>query len=808
MSQDIVVGWKTAGLNPNIASLRYRALFPLIALEKQGVKNKICSRVNRSFLKGLDALIIVKSFKSEDVWLAQEAFNLSIPVVFDLCDNIFIEGYGGDSGPSDIFLSIASVASAITVTTEPLASVVRERIGDRVPIYIIPDGIENRCNLNDARRRLFFPKLKSIAWKPVVMVSSVIQSLFDVYQISGVKGALRKIYEKFHALFNRCLKLVYGIKTKLVDRFSLTAGNIKCSINAEEISAHSDPVAGGNSCAQSSKRKKILWFGNHGASHASFGMTDLLLIKKELEAIAADIPVELIIVSNNQQKFIDYIKPMAIPTQYYEWKAESMSKHFLEADLVVIPCSKDDFSICKSANRSVLAISNGLPVVATSTAALNDLRDVMVLDDFEVGIRRYLSDFDFVTNHIQNGKELIQQLYGQGAIGELWLQVINDVVAPQNTDNTLKRKRLDLIVAVQLPQDLSLAFPVLEEVENKGLVCEIWTSIEAVKKWPILLSEIKKQGLGFRLLPQGFEKMKGSLFPNSTLALLSITESNLGPHRFTHMLTKSANKEGLVTATMQHGFENIGLTYSDSVHNIKKIRFESKRIYLWGSTSQLHPDIPMSTLAKCIPAGCLKAVSKNCEQSPLDSNDYEKKIGVFENLHWHRYSEGYRQGFLDAVDYVSKCFPEVLFVVKPHNAGMWLSRVHQGGQPKSKNILIADPLADEWKNVSAENLFTRVDAVITTPSTIALDSARARLPTAVYSREMSLDNYKPLSILKNNEDWKSFIEQTFSCRHREDFLGRASDFVAEVLLDSNNSAAMIVGDLTENTNLDIRNKDA
>ena len=46
------------------------------------------------------------------------------------------------------------------------------------------------------------------------------------------------------------------------------------------------------------------------------------------------------------------------------------------ADLFVMPSAADPFSLCKSANRAVLALANNVPVVATYLESLEPLRDV------------------------------------------------------------------------------------------------------------------------------------------------------------------------------------------------------------------------------------------------------------------------------------------------------------------------------------------------------------------------------------------------------------------------------------------------
>lgn len=99
MQKQLTVGWKVSTLNPSLASLRYRALFPLVALESQDITGKIIARYHPTFLNGIDVLVIVKSFTLEDYSLAQQAVKRRIPVIFDLCDNIFIEEYKSKKHP-------------------------------------------------------------------------------------------------------------------------------------------------------------------------------------------------------------------------------------------------------------------------------------------------------------------------------------------------------------------------------------------------------------------------------------------------------------------------------------------------------------------------------------------------------------------------------------------------------------------------------------------------------------------------------------------------------------------------------------
>ena len=102
------VGWKVASLSFSMASVRYRAMLPLLALEHDGFQCRVFSDAGSEQLLGLDLLVIVKSFSSDDFALAQQAVARGIPVVLDLCDNILGRSFCalGDGATSPITSAI------------------------------------------------------------------------------------------------------------------------------------------------------------------------------------------------------------------------------------------------------------------------------------------------------------------------------------------------------------------------------------------------------------------------------------------------------------------------------------------------------------------------------------------------------------------------------------------------------------------------------------------------------------------------------------------------------------------------------
>lgn len=213
--------------------------------------------------------------------------------------------------------------------------------------------------------------------------------------------------------------------------------------------------------------------------------------------------------------------------------------------------------------------------------------------------------------------------------------------------------------------------------------------------------------MAYRVLPDDLPT-DSVVFPSDAKALLTVSETNLGPHRFTRKLSELALAKGLTVATMQHGFENVGLTYDDPVHPIDRVSIKAQRIYIWGGVETLHPRLDASVRERCIPVGCPKpSVVESVDIDHLLPKD-QPVVGIFENLHWHRYDEQYRQAFLDAVRLLTEQFPQVTFLVKPHHAGIWLTKRYEGERPAASNLVIADPQMPDWEPYTASALLGRI----------------------------------------------------------------------------------------------------
>ena len=797
------IGWKLADLNASIASVRYRALFPLLALREKGVGSKVFASSSAKNLADIDVLIIVKSFSADDIFLSQLAFEKNIPVIFDLCDNIFFDTYRvkGVASPEEVLRQIAKVAAAIVTPTEVLADLVRDKLGDKVPVYVVTDGIETESLVKAAAQVIEYARGHERRRPLIEQIrdSQQIRKFVELLRTASVRGVIYRLakfaYRKFEHVRARILRRPSRMIPRTMPSSNkdlappLRQGKSKSVKNSAPT-----PVVPIALPPASINVRRLLWYGNHGGSHGGrFGMIDLVDNRPALERIAREFDVELVVVSNHAEKFQQLIAPLAIPSRYVEWSPARVQEELARADVVLVPNSCDAFGICKSANRTVLALMANRPVVATPTPALRPLFDCIEAGDFYVGIHRYLTDQQHVETHLAISRERCAHLYGQEAISSAWRGVLDAVCTQTGAQQPVHP---DLLLVANLVQDIEFICPIIAAAKDKGVAAAIWVSTSMIRRWPYTLATLSQSGAPLRVLEETRDGAVVPRFPSSVRAVLTIADTNLGPHRFSHSITQAANKAGITTGTLQHGFENVGLTYSDDLHVIERIEFEARHIFVWGDLSLLHPRVSEKTRRKCISVGCPKMAVTAGAALPSIVPAGKPVVGIYENLHWHRYDDAYRSFFLDGALRLAAKYPDVTFIIKPHNAGLWLTTRFEGGLVPPANLLIADPSEHQWEGRTATSMLPHLSGVITSPSTVALDAARAGLPVAVVGHGLALNNYAPLYRIEDVEQWADFAASLFDGPRRQALVDASHAFVARVLL-SGDAATRIVEHLLD-----------
>lgn len=281
-------------------------------------------------------------------------------------------------------------------------------------------------------------------------------------------------------------------------------------------------------------------------------------------------------------------------------------------------------------------------------------------------------------------------------------------------------------------------------------------------------------------------------------------ESSVASHKVPHRLVQIANAAGVLTYTMQHGFENVGLTYLDPELG-PRVTFAAQRVLTWGPVASLPGKLAADTRRKCLGVGCPKIHLQHGEEMPVNTAG-KPIVAVFEGLHAPRFDTAYRQHFFADLQQMAAEFPELRFILKPHPGIVVREAAHAAGleEMAAHGIEVIDPGDPEnCRQWPTPQLLAAARGVVTTPSTIALDAAMTDTPVAVirYGQEIPYyDLYRPLPLLDDQEDWRRFLRQveqnpeipgrqTAAFRQRVMMPGNAADRILDAVLAADRQAS-------------------
>src|SRR5205085_11061515 len=97
-------------------------------------------------------------------------------------------------------------------------------------------------------------------------------------------------------------------------------------------------------------------------------------------------PFELVVVSNNREKFDAYLASLPLPVRYVAWNAEAFPAMLVQAAAVLLPLSDNPFVACKTHNRISLALRAGIPVVGDVIDSDAEFAPYAYLDCWQDGL--------------------------------------------------------------------------------------------------------------------------------------------------------------------------------------------------------------------------------------------------------------------------------------------------------------------------------------------------------------------------------------------------------------------------------------
>ncbi|TBE53339.1 hypothetical protein [Rhizobium leguminosarum] len=760
------IAWVSADISPNVASFRYRALYPSFALADNGFQNAYFSVRDAKIehLKEYDVVIFVKTVSHVLTAIMRELRERYARKVFlDLCDYVTHPRYGNSSGELRrvIILSQAPYIDAIVVPTEQLRKVLSASLSDSIPIVVIPDQAESSALIERTRvfsvkkidayslaelRRLVRPRARLIALKSKIGRLQR-QARGSFLALRMLVAELSRAPRSLPARFHQRLRNSWASSSRRV------ASLATASRNKMGDQARVSGLNGG---------KKLIWFGNAGSDSFQSGIQTLTLIASDLIRLAQTVDFELVVMSNRSDAYKTLIEPLPFRSRFELWSQEGCFEAVRASDAFLMPQIEDEFSECKSANRALLALSCGTPVIASRLMSLEPLKDCIVTDDWDGGFRRYLLDEAATKADLETARSIIEKEFSAEATGRKWLELMR-------LEKPRPAKSPRITIFFNLLQDIHVLLPVVTALvadagEGRGgdrHEVDVVLLKSVYLQQPDIVREIVNTGARLRLLTEDTDEDNlRALDVKSASVLIVGAETSLRPHRLVHAAVLKANELGIPTISMQHGLEAPGLSYFDDRHT-SDVKIASSSIFTYGDPARLPKEASSGLVQRCIPVGRFApSTSRHLVtfKSSLEAINPRglPVIAIFENLHWHRYeADGYRGHFSAHIERLVDTFKDVFFVIKPHPAGVWLQKNPRIATRANTFLLRRDD--PEFAGVTAADLLSASQAAITTPSTVAVDATQLCRPVLVFANTLDLPLFEPLEIGRSYEDIEAFV---------------------------------------------------
>jgi hypothetical protein len=204
--------------------------------------------------------------------------------------------------------------------------------------------------------------------------------------------------------------------------------------------AHRPPARRRPSLPRRSRRTdelRLVWYGNAGMKSPPFGLVHLPKVIPALERLNGQRPLCLTVISNSRPAYEDALAGASFSHGYREWELRSFAHLFAQNDLCIIPIEQNPFTLGKTANRVVLSLRLGVPVVADPIPSFDEFAPFILLDEWDASLVRYATDPDLRARHVRAGREYVQATYTPARVVAQWggffRRVLNYEPRPRGT---------------------------------------------------------------------------------------------------------------------------------------------------------------------------------------------------------------------------------------------------------------------------------------------------------------------------------------------------------------------------------------
>lgn len=410
-----------------------------------------------------------------------------------------------------------------------------------------------------------------------------------------------------------------------------------------------------------------------------------------------------------------------------------------------------------SAQRLELCIARARRHVFAGRPAFSQLRRRMIVQRAGVALT--------------GSRGSVSSAHRPAEVGRRWSELLASLIeAPVR-----HRGSGEVLMFLDLVQDLDLALPLVDEALRRSIPVRVVISTWLQRRSPRVVREMKLRDLAVEAASRESIVAGEAPILDGALAVVSPAESSLSAHERAHVLFRRARDAGVPTFSLQHGVENVGLAPTDGGGEEPSLL--SDHLFVWSASRDRWAHISQALRPRLVHVGRRVSPPRPIGDVRAALAGFKQIVVVFENLHWDRYDRSWRNQFVaDCLEFAA-VDPERCVVLKPHHAGLWSIRHTHLFPQWPQNLVLADPTDPFWEPFTAPSLLELADAVITTPSTVALDAAQAGKPVAIAAYGLDLAAYSPLTLLHSLQDWLTFAANGASiadAQRRAIFLAKTS----------------------------------
>lgn len=387
-----------------------------------------------------DIVVFVKTSQASDLIQAICLKNMGARIVYDLCDNLFhktdyymqiedLKRWQSSYDMCQVIKKFLTISDCVVVPTETLRDCLLEIVPDIKRIIVFPDPVilhlkEPQLGLKYFQfieymfgygwRWAFYKCIQVLNALLFVKVPAFIYAHFKFARLLKLPDyllmRLQFLLFRIGAFVNNKVLSYFSRIMKIRSISGLEVQNEIMQESHTDLTIIEDGKRPGIENSLVKDPKNILWFGNVGLE-GLFGISDLLVVKDELEALYKEVPFTLTVISNDQGLFEKLIRPLMFESVYLEWSEAVLENALTATDVVIVPQSKNKFSSCKSANRPLLALSHGVPVIASSNPSLRGLEDAVLIENWQANIKNCFHDKEMTRRLVEEGRAIISRQF-------------------------------------------------------------------------------------------------------------------------------------------------------------------------------------------------------------------------------------------------------------------------------------------------------------------------------------------------------------------------------------------------------------